>query len=148
MVGVGVGDGTGVGVANTSPRSTGVRVQEFTRGQGASVLVDVAPAGAESMMECVRSLEPGGRVALLGSNPELFSLPIRYLMIRSIEFTSVTGRHYSDIPELLEMARGGVIDTRHVTTRIFPLEAVNEALDYIETRQDDEPLWPMYAPSS
>jgi len=41
--------------------------------------------------------------------------------------------------------RGGVIDTRHITTRYFLLTAVNEALDYIEKRGDDDSLWPMYA---
>jgi threonine dehydrogenase-like Zn-dependent dehydrogenase len=67
-------------------------------------------------------------------------------MIRSIEFTSVTGRFSADVVELLELVKRGVIDTRSITTRLFPLEAVNEALDYIETRGENDPLWPMYAP--
>src|SRR2546428_1354841 len=54
-------------------------------------------------------------------------------------------RHYIDFPELLELARRGVIDTRHVTTRFFPLERVNDAIDYIAKRGDDELLWSMYA---
>jgi threonine dehydrogenase-like Zn-dependent dehydrogenase len=66
-------------------------------------------------------------------------------MIRSIEFTSVTGRFAMDIAELLQLVERGVIDTRHITTRYFPLTAVNEALDYIEKRGDNDPLWPMYA---
>jgi threonine dehydrogenase-like Zn-dependent dehydrogenase len=72
-------------------------------------------------------------------------LPLRYLMIRSIEFTSVTGRFAMDVAELLQLVQRGVIDTRHITTRYFPLAAVNEALDYIKTRGDSDPLWPMYA---
>jgi hypothetical protein len=39
----------------------------------------------------------------------------------------------------------GVIDTRHITTRYFPLAAANEALDYIKTRGDNDPLGPVYA---
>ena len=70
------------------------------------------------------------------------------MAIRSIEICSITGRHYTDFPELLELARRGVIDTRHVTTRLFPLERVNDAIDYIAKRGDDEPLWPMYAPDA
>jgi threonine dehydrogenase-like Zn-dependent dehydrogenase len=66
-------------------------------------------------------------------------------MIKSIEMSSVTGRHYNDFPELLELARRGVIDTRHVTTRFFPVGGVNEALDYIEKRGENDPVWPMYA---
>jgi threonine dehydrogenase-like Zn-dependent dehydrogenase len=66
-------------------------------------------------------------------------------MIRSIELTSVTGRHYADFPEVLDLARRGVIDTRHVTTRYFPLDGIGEALDHIEKRGDHDPIWPMYA---
>ncbi len=121
------------------------KIQELTRGQGGSVLADLTPGGVETTVECIKSLEPGGRVTLIGANPEPLSLPLRYLMIRSIEFTSVTGRHYTDFPEVFELARRGVIDTKHVTTRFFPIEAINEALDHIEKRGDNDPLWPMYA---
>ncbi len=122
------------------------RVQELTGGQGASVLADVSPAGAETMIECMKNLEAGGRVTLIAANPELLQIPIRYLMIRNIEFTSTTGRHYADVPELLALARAGVIDTGPITSRSFPLEAANQALDYIKTRGDNDPRWPMYAP--
>jgi threonine dehydrogenase-like Zn-dependent dehydrogenase len=121
------------------------RVKELTDGQGASVLAELAPSGIETTIECIKNLEPGGRVTLIAPNPEPLNLPLRYLMIRSIEFTSVTGRFAMDVAELLELVQRGVIDTRHITTRYFPLSAVNEALDYIETRGDTDPLWPMYA---
>jgi threonine dehydrogenase-like Zn-dependent dehydrogenase len=120
-------------------------VKELTNGQGASVLVELAPGGIETTIECIKNLEPGGRVALVAPNPEPLNLPLRYLMIRSIEFTSVTGRFAMDVAELLQLVQRGVIDTRHITTRYFPLTAVNEALDYIEKRGDNDPLWPMYA---
>jgi threonine dehydrogenase-like Zn-dependent dehydrogenase len=121
------------------------KVTELTDGQGASVLADLAPGGIETTIECIRNLEPGGRVALIAPNPEPLNLPLRYLMIRSLEFTSVTGRFAMDVAELLELVQSGVIDTRHITTRYFPLTAVNDALDYIKTRGDNDPLWPMYA---
>ena len=121
------------------------KVKELTNGQGASVLAELAPGGIESTIECIRNLEPGGRVALIAPNPEPLNLPLRYLMIRSIEFTSVTGRFAMDVAEILQLVQRGVIDTRHITTRYFPLTAVNEALDYIEKRGDNDPLWPMYA---
>ena len=121
------------------------KVKELTSGQGASVLAELAPGGIETTIECIKNLEPGGRVALIAPNPEPLNLPLRYLMIRSIEFTSVTGRFAMDVAELLQLVQRGVIDTRHITTRYFPLTAVNEALDYIKKRGDDDPLWPMYA---
>jgi len=121
------------------------KVRELTDGQGVSVLAELAPGGIETTIECIRNLEPGGRVALIAPNPEPLNLPLRYLMIRSIEFTSVTGRFAMDVAELLQLVQRGVIDTRHITTRYFPLADVNEALDYIKTRGDNDPLWPMYA---
>jgi len=121
------------------------KVKELTSGQGASVLAELAPGGIETTIECIKNLEPGGRVALIAPNPEPLNLPLRYLMIRSIEFTSVTGRFAMDVAELLQLVQRGVIDTRHITTRYFPLTDVNEALDYIEKRGDNDPLWPMYA---
>ena len=124
------------------------KVKALTDGQGASVVADLSPGGVQTLVECIRNLEGGGRVVLIGANPEPLNLPVRYLMIRSIEICSITGRHYIDFPELLELARRGVIDTRHVTTRVFPLERVNDAIDYIAKRGDDEPLWPMYAPDA
>jgi len=121
------------------------RVKELTEGQGAAVLAELAPGGIESTVECIKSLEPGGRVALIASNPETLSLPLRYLMNRSIELTSVIRRFAIDVEELLELTRRGVIDTRPITTRYFSLDQINEALDYIEERGENDPLWPMYA---
>jgi len=129
--------GRGESITNT--------VKELTNGQGASVLAELAPGGIETTIECIKNLEPGGRVALVAPNPEPLNLPLRYLMIRSIEFTSVTGRFAMDVAELLQLVQRGVIDTRHITTRYFPLAAANKALDYIKTRGDNDPLWPMYA---
>lgn len=129
--------GRGESITNT--------VKELTNGQGASVLAELAPGGIETTIECIRSLEPGGRVALIAPNPEPLNLPLRYLMIRSIEFTSVTGRFAMDVAELLQLVQRGVIDTRHITTRYFPLTAVTDALNYMEKRGDNDPLWPMYA---
>jgi threonine dehydrogenase-like Zn-dependent dehydrogenase len=40
-------------------------VKELTSGQGASVLAELAPGGIETTIECIRNLEPGGRVALI-----------------------------------------------------------------------------------
>jgi threonine dehydrogenase-like Zn-dependent dehydrogenase len=122
-------------------------VKRVTDGQGASVLADLAPGGIETMMECMRNLEPGGRIALIASNPEPLHLPLRYLMIRSLEFTSTTGRANVDVVELLDLWHRGLIDTRPITTQYFSLSEANEALDFIEERSETDPLWPMYAAS-
>jgi alcohol dehydrogenase len=120
------------------------RVPELTNGNGASVLVDVTPFGVESTIDCIHSLEPGGRVALIGNNTETVGLPYVFLMIRSIEFTSCHGRNYKDIHELIQLTRHGVIDVSHVHPRFFKLEEVEQALEWIDKRDPgDVPVWPM-----
>jgi alcohol dehydrogenase len=120
------------------------RVPELTGGNGASVLVDVTPFGVETTIDCIHSLEPGGRAALIGNNTEMVQLPYIFLMIRSIEFTSCHGRNYDDVHELVELARHGVIDVSHVRPRFFNLEEVEGALEWIDKRDaGDVPVWPM-----
>ncbi len=130
-----------VSVATESIRA---RVAALTGGEGAQVLVDLTPSGVETTVECIHALEPGGRVALVGGNTEVFSIGYRYLMIRSIEITSATGRFYADYPELVELTRRGVIDVAHLRPQFYRLEQVNEALDSMVVRgTGDVPVWPM-----
>lgn len=124
------------------------KVRHLTGGDGCAVLVDLVPSGTETTMECVKTLEPGGRVALLGGNTETLSINYNFLMTRSVEFTSFRGRMYADFPELFDLARRGVIDTRHITTRCFPLERINEAYEFTKLRGDEGPIWSMYAPGA
>ena len=46
------------------------KLKELTNSQDASVLAELAPGGIETIIECIRNLEPGGRVALIAPNPE------------------------------------------------------------------------------
>jgi alcohol dehydrogenase len=120
------------------------RVAELTGGSMASVLVDVTPSGVETALDCIYSLEAGGRVALIGNNTETLSIPYIYLMSRSIEFTSCHGRNYKDVHQLVELTRHGVIDVSHVRPKFIKFEEVNEGLDWIDQRgAGDLPLWPM-----
>lgn len=134
-------------VALARGESISSSVKGITEGQGAGVLVDFAPLGSiQTTLECIGNLERGGRVILAGSyseEPIHFSLDT--LQRRHLEIMSVNGRSSMDVLEVLALARSGFIDTRHITTRYFPLEEANEALDFIEQRGENDPLWPMYA---
>jgi alcohol dehydrogenase len=133
-------------IATISATSESIRerVAALTGGEGAQVLVDLTPSGVETTVECVHALEPGGRVALIGGNTETLPIGYRYLMIRSIEITSSTGRFAADYPELIELTRRGVLDVSHVRPQFFALEQINEALDSMVTRGGgDVPVWPM-----
>ena len=52
------------------------------------------------------------------------------------------GCYYAGFPELIELVRRRVMDSRNVTTRSFALEDINEALGYIKIRGDHDPVWP------
>ncbi len=54
--------------------------------------------------------------------------------------------YFTGFPELLELVRRRVIDTKHVTSRSFALEDINEGLEYIKIRGDHDPVGPTYAP--
>ena len=108
-------------------RSITDKVKELTNGQGASVLAELAPGGIETTIECIQKSGAWRPRRTDRAQPEPLNLPLRYLMIRSIEFTSVTGRFAMDVAELLQLVQRGVIDTRHITTRYFPLTAVQRS---------------------
>ncbi len=55
------------------------------------------------------------------------------------------GCYYAGFPELIELVRRRVIDSRNVTTRSFALEDIHEALEYIKIRGDHDPVW-LYMP--
>jgi alcohol dehydrogenase len=133
-----------VATVSAATESIRERVAALTGGEGAQVLVDLTPSGVETTVECIYTLEPGGRVALIGGNTERLQIGYRYLMIRSIEITSSTGRFQADYPELVELTRRGVIDVSHVRPQFFRLEQINEALDSMLSRgAGDVPVWPM-----
>ena len=137
-------DAERVSTISITTESIRERVAELTGGEGAQVLVDLTPSGIESTIDCLYSLEIGGRAALIGGNTELLQVPYPFFLIRQVEFTSSRGRFYADFPELIELTRRGVIDTSHVRPQFFKLEQVNEALDSMLTRgSGDVPVWPM-----
>ncbi|HEX9880172.1 MAG TPA: alcohol dehydrogenase catalytic domain-containing protein [Candidatus Binatia bacterium] len=118
-------------------------IMELTRGQGASVVVDLVPDTNASLMECIRALEPCGRVALLAAKNEPVQLTYHDFLMNSVEITSSNGRNYQDIAELVELTRHGAIDPTVITARFFALEQADEAIDAVDRRITPEPCWPM-----
>lgn len=132
-----------ISIISTRNGSVAESIRELTKGQGASVVVDLVPDSNESLMECIQALEPCGRVALLAAKNEPVQLTYHDFLIRSVEITSSNGRNYQDIAELVELTRHGVIDPTVITPRFFALEQVNEAIDAVDRRITPEPCWPM-----
>lgn len=132
-----------ISIVSTRSGSVAESIRELTRGEGASVVVDLVPYSNESLMECIQALEPCGRVALLAAKNEPVQLTYHDFLIRSVEITSSNGRNYQDIAELVELTRHGVIDPTVITPQFFALEQVNEAIDAVDRRITPEPCWPM-----
>jgi threonine dehydrogenase-like Zn-dependent dehydrogenase len=136
-------DPSRISVVSTKNGSVTERILELTKGEGASVLLDLVPDSNESLMECIHALEPCGRVALLAAKNEPVQLSYHDFLIRSVEITSSNGRNYQDIAELVELTRHGVIDPTVIKPQFFALEQVNEAIDAVDRRITPEPCWPM-----
>jgi alcohol dehydrogenase len=132
-----------ISIVSTKSGAVAAKIMELTKGQGASVVVDLVPDTNESLMECIRALEPCGRVALLAAKNEPVQLTYHDYLLKAVEITSSNGRNYQDIAELVELTRHGVIDPTVITPQFFTLEQVNEAIDAVDRRITPEPCWPM-----
>ncbi len=132
-----------ISMVATGNGSVAEGILALTNNQGASVVVDLVPDTNESLMECIRALEPCGRVALLAAKNEPVQLTYHDFLLRSVEITSSNGRNYQDIAELVELTRHGVVDPTVITPLFFSLEQVNEAIDAVDRRITPEPCWPM-----
>jgi len=72
-------------------------MKELMSGQGASVLAELASAALKRPSNASAIWSPAAASLLSRPTRSRSILPLRYLMIRSIEFTSVTGRFAMDV---------------------------------------------------
>ncbi len=79
------------------------------------------------------SLGTGGRLVLVGYAPKPMSLNSGRVMFREMEVIGSLGCRAADYPRVLELARLGKIKVKELVTRKFPLEAINQALDYVRS---------------
>lgn len=88
-----------------------------------------------TMRQAFEALAPLGRAVLVGITPEALTIaPYTELINREAEVIGASDHLASDIPALLEMARGRALDLSRVVTRRLPLQAaaVNQAMDDLE----------------
>ena len=104
-------------------------VLEATDGRGADVAIDIV-ASALTMSDAVRSLTPGGRLALVGYHPEVpFSGSTPEIVFREID---ILGSHWAtinDVVEVIEMIARGIVSP--IIVREYPLEEASEALELL-----------------
>jgi Zn-dependent alcohol dehydrogenase len=90
---------------------------------------------ASTMRQAVRSLAPMGRAVIVGIGSEPLSIDTyRELLGSEAEVIGSNDHLLQELPQLIEMARRGILDTSRVVTRTIPLDpvAINGALDALE----------------
>ena len=109
-------------------------IRRLTSGRGVDVAVEVV-GRAVTMQQALRSLGPMGRAVIVGIGREPLSVDIYHELLGSeAELIGSNDHLLQELPQLLEMARKGILDTSKVVTRTVPLDAaaINGALDALE----------------
>lgn len=105
-------------------------VQEMTDGRGAEVILDFVGEG-NSMVDGVAMLQRAGSYYLIGYGGQL-AVPTIDIIGSEINFAGNLVGTYNELVELMTLTRRGKV-TLH--TRLYPLEAANEAIYDLETGQ-------------
>lgn len=117
------------------------QVKELTGGQGAQVVVD--PVGGDRVTDSLRSLDVGGRLAVVGfAAGEIPEVKLNRLLLRDLSVVGVAlepyARRYPDVlrmltTELENMAARGQIHP--LVGHRLPMEQAAEALSLIDRRE-------------
>ncbi len=105
-------------------------VQGLTDGRGAEVILDFVGEG-NSMVDGVAMLQRAGSYYLIGYGGQL-AVPTIGIIGSEINFVGNLVGTYNELVELMTLTRQGKV-TLH--TRLYPLEAANEAIHDLETGQ-------------
>jgi D-arabinose 1-dehydrogenase-like Zn-dependent alcohol dehydrogenase len=109
-------------------------IRAATGSRGVDVALELI-GRAVTMQQAIRCLAPMGRAVIVGIGSEPVSIDTyRELLGGEAEVIGSNDHLLQELPQLLEMARRGILDTSRVVTRTVPLEAsaVNDALDALE----------------
>jgi len=109
-------------------------IRRLTAGRGVDVALEVIGRAA-TMQQALRCLGPMGRAVIVGIGKEPLSVDTyRELLGNEAELIGSNDHLLQELPQLLEMARKGILDTSRVVTRTIPLDApeINAALDALE----------------
>jgi propanol-preferring alcohol dehydrogenase len=109
-------------------------IKRHTAGRGVDVALEMI-GRASTMQQALRCLGPMGRAIIVGIGSEPLSIDTYHeLLGNEIELIGSNDHLLQELPQLLEMARRGILDTSRVVTGTIPLEAsaINAALDSLE----------------
>ena len=117
---------------NSSREDPVGKILALTGGRGVDVAFE-ALGRPETLGYAMNSVRGGGKVVAIGLPPGAgvtFPTEIGKLVRREIRLIgSYGGRPSSDMPELIKLVEGGLVNFERTITRRYPLEQVNEAFD-------------------
>jgi alcohol dehydrogenase len=111
-------------------------LRERTDGLGVDVLLDCSgrSAAASTALDAIGGLKRGGVAINVGALSEPLSLnAMRFMNIR-LQYRGSNWFTTGEAQLMAEMAGVGVFDLSKIVDRPFPLEGINEALNYIRDR--------------
>jgi len=79
------------------------------------------------------SIRNGGRFVMVGYSSKPMTLNAGRVMYREMEIVGSLGCRPVDYPRVLELVRVGKIKIRELVSAQFPLEQINEGLDYLRS---------------
>src|SRR5438105_9959299 len=110
------------------------QIKEATAGNGVDVSLELI-GPAETMRQAVQCLGPLGRTAMIGLTAEPMSIfPYPELINKEAEIIGVSDHLASELPGLIEFARGGKLHFPTDALRVVDLDAaqINTALDQLQ----------------
>jgi 2-desacetyl-2-hydroxyethyl bacteriochlorophyllide A dehydrogenase len=114
-----------------NPKATDARkaVKKLFDG-GADIALEAIgnPRTIEQSVECLR---PGGRLCVVGYTDQPAQLNAARLMYRELDIVGSLGCRPVDYPAIIDMVARKAIQLQPVITRRFPLDEINDALDFL-----------------
>jgi propanol-preferring alcohol dehydrogenase len=109
--------------------------RRLTGGRGVDVALEVIGL-PETLEQAVRSLGVFGRAVVVGITDRPFQVDsYPDILGKEAEIIGSADHLLSEMPQLIEMVRGGLLDLSGVVTRTVPLEAgaINREMDALES---------------
>jgi D-arabinose 1-dehydrogenase-like Zn-dependent alcohol dehydrogenase len=108
----------------------------LTEGVGLDLAVDLLGT-PRSVATALAVLRPGGRLVVVGLDPEPAPLATQVLVRRGLTVYGSYGSSRNDVRALLELRAQGRLDLSRSITHTYPLERVNEALERLRSKEGD-----------
>ena len=111
-------------------------VKDRTDGLGVDVLLDCSSrfAGSETSREALGALKRGGIAVVVGALSEPLPIDAVRFMTSRLQLRGSPWFTTGEAQRMAELAATGALDLGRLTTRSYPLEGVNDALEAVKSR--------------